>query len=151
MRLSDIFSNYFTVRAELVAALEGLPPEQWAWKAAGHPNSIAWLAVHIAETEYWWITDVALGRADKARYDTFTADLPPDSILSLLEEMHGEVRRYLEEEPLDDWDTVFYRIPGEAEKVSKRWLIWHVVEHQARHRGQIFMPMHIQGLEVPHV
>ena len=37
------------------------------------------------------------------------------------------------------------------EKVSKRWLVWHVVEHQARHRGQIFMLMRMQGIEVPDV
>jgi uncharacterized damage-inducible protein DinB len=37
------------------------------------------------------------------------------------------------------------------EKNSKRWLVWHVVEHQARHRGQIFMLMRMQGIEVPDV
>jgi len=31
------------------------------------------------------------------------------------------------------------------------WLAWHVVEHQARHRGQIFMLLRMQGIEVPDV
>jgi hypothetical protein len=76
----------------------------------------------------------------------------------LLSETFELTSRYLESEPLDDWDGVFYRVQGRDDKgeafdfkVSKRWLVWHVVEHQARHRGQIFMLLHMQGLEVPHV
>jgi hypothetical protein len=48
-------------------------------------------------------------------------------------------------------DELFYEAKEHDIKLSNRSLVWHVVEHQARHRGQIFMLMRMQGLEVPHV
>jgi len=151
MKLLDLFSNYFTVRAELIAAVRNLTPEQMAFTAPNHPNSIGWLLVHIAETEYWWIADVALGQADHSRYETFKPDMNLPDVLTLLDEMHELTRHYLDVTELEDWDTIFYPIPDRAEKVSARWLVWHVVEHQARHRGQVFMLLRMQGLDVPHV
>ncbi|MBN1211269.1 MAG: DinB family protein [candidate division Zixibacteria bacterium] len=151
MKLAELFSNYYTVRKELLAAVADLTLSQLAWTAPGHPNSIGRLLVHIAETEYAWITIVALKKEtefDQSRFQNITT-LP--EILELLERYFDEFTRYLENETIDDWDRVFYEIPGEDEKVSKRWLVWHVVEHQARHRGQIFMLMRMQNLDVPYV
>jgi uncharacterized damage-inducible protein DinB len=160
MKLSDLFSNYFTVRKELVAAVDNLTPGQLAFTAPNHANSIGWLLTHIAETEEWWVSTVALRREDyrEEDFDRFKAASRLDEYLGLLIETFDATSAYLEAEPLEDWDRVFYRVHGVGEdgkpfdyKVSKRWLVWHVVEHQARHRGQIFMLLRMQGLEVPDV
>ncbi|MDD3730870.1 MAG: DinB family protein [candidate division Zixibacteria bacterium] len=151
MKLAEIFSNYYTVRQELMAVVERLTPDQLAFTAPNHPNSIARLLVHIAETEYGWLDMVALKKEtvfDSSRFEKISA-LP--EILKLLEYHFDEFSRYLENEDLNDWDRVFYALPESDVKVSKRWLVWHVVEHQARHRGQIFMLMRMQNLEVPNV
>lgn len=160
MKLNDIFSNYHTVRKELVAAVRTLTPEQLAWKAPDHPNSIGWLLAHIADVEEWWITTVALRKqpVDSSAFERFKKASKLDEYLGLLNETYEATTAYLESESLDDWDTVFYSASGTDDngksfdiKVSKRWLIWHTIEHQARHRGQIFMLMRMQGLEVPNV
>jgi len=151
MNLAAYFSNYFTVRRELVEAVKNLTLEQLAWKAPDYPNSIGQLLIHIAETEYWWVTVVALKKEKTFNENKFKNLKELPEILESLEYYHDEFSRFLENEDIGSWDRVFYEVKGRDEKVSQRWLAWHVVEHQARHRGQIFMLMRMQGLEVPRV
>jgi uncharacterized damage-inducible protein DinB len=151
MKLEDFFSNYFTVRAELVKAVEKLTPEQLAWKAPDYPNTLGWLPAHIAETEYWWITVVALEKDKNPDWDRFGESKPIHELLTMLDETFRETESFLQSDSIEDWDRVFFQIPNHDEKVSLCWLVWHVVEHQARHRGQIFMLMRMQGIEVPSV
>ena len=148
MNLADIFSNYFEVRDELVEAVKDLTLEQLTWCAKDHPNSIGWLLAHIAETECWWVECVVQGlydRPTKAEFEAF------DSMPALLDKYRAVFEEYLKSESTDDWDDTTYEIKKYDEHVTKRWLAWHVVEHQARHRGQIFMLMRMLGLTVPHV
>ena len=153
MKLSELFSNYYTVRAEMVDAVRNLSQSQFDWHPPDHTNSIGRLLAHIAETEYWWISIVAQKKTSptEADFDRFEKARQPDDILALLDKYLAETRTYLEREEIENWDDVFYDVEGRDTKVSKRWLVWHVVEHQARHRGQIFMLMRMQGVDVPHV
>ena len=154
MKLADIFSNYFTVRAELREAVAPLSQEQLDWLPPDHPASIGRLLAHIADCEYFWIGVVATGSVDQPDWSRFEQARNKNDIEGLLAETFELTKGYLEEADFDDWDTVFYahqQDDGTVEKFSKRWLAWHVVEHQARHRGQIFMLMRMQGAEVPNV
>ena len=151
MKLSDLFSNYFTVRAELVKAVQDLTQEQLDWTPPNHLASIGKLLAHIAECEYAWITCLALKKEASPDFTRFEKARTLREILALLDQYHTEFTEYLSAEDIEDWDRIFYQFPESTEKVSKRWLVWHVVEHQARHRGQIFMLMRMQGIEVPNV
>ncbi len=160
MQLADFFSNYFTVRKELVAGVEKLTPEQLAWKFDQHPATIGQLLAHIAEAEAWWIQTVATDGCEytPGMFERFEQWGSRENCLALLDETLEITTRYLEGASVADWDQVFYRVKGVRDdgetfdyKVSQRWLVWHVVEHQARHRGQIFTLMRAQGLEVPNV
>lgn len=151
MKLSDLFSNYFTVRAEMVEAVKDLTQQQLDWTPPNHPASIGKLLAHIAECEYGWITCVALKKEANPDFTRFEKARTLPEILALLDQNHTEFTEYLNAEDIEDWDRIFYQLPESTEKVSKRWLVWHVVEHQARHRGQIFMLMRMQGIKVPDV
>ena len=153
MKLAHFFSNYFTVRDEMVNAVRNLTRDQLDWIPPNHSTSIGRLLAHIAETEYWWISvvaqkQVAPAQADFARFEKARR---LDDILWLLDLCLADTRAYLENEEIEDWDDVMYDVEGRDEKVTKRWLVWHVVEHQARHRGQVFMLMRMLGVDVPHV
>jgi uncharacterized damage-inducible protein DinB len=150
MKLAEFFSNYFTIRLELVEAVKELTQEQLDWKPGNHPNSIASLLIHIAECEYYWIEVAARGKAGAGGFKRFETARQKEDILGLLDEGFQTLSCFLQEEDIDDWDRHFYEVEG-GEEVSRRWLVWHVVEHQARHRGQIFMLMRMQNMRVPHV
>lgn len=153
MNLSDFFSNYYTVRAEMLDAVKNMTQEQLDWKCPQHSNTVGKLLAHIAEAEYWWITIVAAQKVapSKKAFERFETARTLEETMALLAETLGDTREYLEKEGIEDWDEVFYEVKGRKEKVSKRWLVWHTVEHQARHRGHIFMLMRMQGLDVPNV
>ncbi len=154
MKLSEIFSNYFTVRAEMMRAVENLSQEQLDWTGPHHPASVGRLLAHIADCEFFWIGHVAAGKPGRPDFSRFENARTLEEIIGLLREQERAVTDFLETNDLDDWDQVFdsyQHRDGSVEKLSRRWLIWHVVEHQARHRGQIFMLMRTQGIEVPDV
>ncbi|MCX6826800.1 MAG: hypothetical protein NTV06_06015, partial [candidate division Zixibacteria bacterium] len=50
----------------------------------------------------------------------------------------------------DDWDD--RKFSYRPEKVmSLKQIAWHTIEHEMRHRGQIFMLMRLQGINPPEV
>lgn len=153
MNLADIFSNYFEVRQELVSTVTGLTQEQFDWVPLGHSNTIGGLLAHISETEFWWIRVVARREIDyeSADFSAYERASRLVEIMSLLEDSLSFTKTWLQDCLLKDWDSVEYDVPGHDRTVSMRWLAWHVVEHQARHRGQIFMMMRTQSLDVPNV
>ena len=153
MKLAEIFTNYFQIRKELIEGVKNLTREQLEWTPEGHTNSIGKLLAHIAEAEYWWIYVVAEANIKQADADSSVFEKPAElsQILTWLDEYHNITRGYLEREDLENWDDISYLVEWRKEHITKRDLVWHVVEHQARHRGQIFMLMRMQGLEVPRV
>ncbi len=151
MKLSQFFSNYFTVRAEMLKAVENLTQEQLDWIPANYKNSVGKLLSHIADCEFFWIREIATREFAEPDYSQFKNARTLPHIQALLEEQEDVFAAFMDREETGDWDTVFYEGKKAGEKFSKRWLVWHVVEHQARHRGQIFMLMSMQGLDVPDV
>jgi uncharacterized damage-inducible protein DinB len=154
MKLADIFSNYFTVRKELMKAVEPLTQAQLDWMPPMHTATIGKLLAHIASCEVGWIGYFATRKYAEDAWERFEGALDKESVLRHLREAEELFTEYLVETDFEDWDEVFYSHTdenGSVEKLSRRWVVWHVVEHQARHRGQIFMLMRMQELEVPNV
>lgn len=153
MKLSDLFSNYFEVRTEMVDGTRSLTDEQLAWTAPNHTNSIGKLLEHIAEAECWWISIIATKSIteEEADLEGFEKKMSAEKLFALLEKYFLETQKFMEANDTSSWDTIMYDVPARSKPVSLRWLAWHVVEHQARHRGQIFMLMRMQELDVPRV
>ena len=146
MKLSKIFSNYYTVRNEMVDLTKDLTDEQLDWSPEGHTASIRKLLVHIAEAEYWWLSCVAAGNFENWDESKFPDNASKEKTFELLKENFDNFSDYLESSTTDQWDEIFYERPR-GDKVSLRWLVWHVVEHQARHRGQILTFLRMAGVE----
>lgn len=151
MNLEQLFFNYSDVRREMVDGIKNLTHEQLHWKPDGYQNSIASLLVHIAEAEYWWIYCVAQDHQDEHEEDFGQDKQTLPEILALLEEWHEKTTSFMRTFTVDQFEKVSYYLHWRKADVTLGWLLWHVVEHQARHRGQIFMMMRMQGLDVPRV
>ena len=154
MTLADFFSNYADVRREMLDAVKNLTQEQLDWKPANHPNSIGYLLRHIALNECFWIEVVAEQSATEADLTPFRQARTREETLAHLDATFRTTMKYLEANNVENWDEASYEFTADdgcVERFTKRWLVWHVVEHQARHRGQIFMMMRMQGLDVPDV
>ncbi len=151
MNLAELFFNYTDCRRELIDGINNLTDEQLDWTPPNHDNSIRKLLVHIAEAEYWWIESVAQGRIDEhdESFDQKHYTLP--ELLGLLDQWHDKTVDFMRRHDIAQFDSVTFHLPWRKTDVTLGWLVWHVVEHQARHRGQIFMLLRMQGLDVPRV
>lgn len=146
MKLADLFSDYYTVRAELVDSVREMKQSQLDWTAFENCNSIGDLLRHIAWWEHWWINEIALGKSGGPERKQFESERTITDIIKLLNRSHNDFSEYLKAHDTNEWDQEFFYLARADRKVSMRWLVWHVVEHQARHRGQILMLKRMQGL-----
>ncbi len=152
-------------RQALTADTRGLTPEALAWQPAPGMNTIGMLLAHIAYAESH-LTQVGL--EGKAESDTRTAiglgveeeglplapGGPPAPALAgrdlawfddLLERARANTRRVAM--TLTDADLareVRRRRPDGTERVfNVGWVLYHMLEHEAGHRGQIALLRHL--------
>lgn len=118
------------------------------------------LLLHIAEAEHWWMRVVLADQGEEGQ-------LPPDSLFPFLVNENGDA--VAGERPLTEYLTVlddtrtwtrnflvglsaedlgrdfpFTSQEGESFVFSVEWVLYHLVEHEAHHRGQLAL-MHRLG------
>jgi len=71
-----------------------------------------------------------------------------DSIKGLLRETHVKTIAYLNTLTIDDLDVI---IESEWGNFSLQFIIWHVIEHEIHHRGELSLISGILGREGPDV
>ncbi len=151
LKLSEVFDHWEIIRQELIEGVKKLTNEQLDWKPEGGKSSIGALLRHIAETENFWYGRVVLGN----EYRDIEKDDAPDivSIMGELEKSHRAVLNILDKNTIEEWQqkTYTYKWDEGEETFTLKWITWHLIEHEMRHRGQIFMLMRLQGLVPPNV
>ena len=145
-------------------ALAGLSVEALEWQAAPGTNSVGMLAAHLAIVEVWWICLVPAGkgpfqemdgefrrvlgigwRDDGIDVDGTTA-FPPalrgwtaDRYVSVLKKARAAVTAVLRGWSDADLEKV---VTGQRGARSRRWILYHVLEHFAGHFGQVLLVKH---------
>jgi len=142
----------------LLSALRGLTPEQLDLRTAPHMWAVWQLASHLAGSRAYWLHDV-LGEGDPAVRDMFRVERTtvPDLSLedagweddedhprSATEIAHGLTRSWeLVDECLGRWtaDDLLVEFTRErrtgTQTLTRAWVIWHVLEHDVHHAGEI--------------
>ena len=147
----------------LEIAIGDLSVEALEWQSAPGMNSIGMLAAHLALVETSWIPFEPFGEESSAALDgrfrealgiganddglTEEGTAFPDTLrgwtaaqyVALLRRARSLVR-----ETLRSWtDADLVRIvPGSGGAVSRRWILYHVLEHFAGHLGQVLLVKH---------
>ena len=149
MNAAGLFSHWKQVRQGLYDALDLLTDEQLAFVPAEGLWPLGTVACHIANAEDGWFRYIAAGELDDwpsmepERYTTVA------SIKALLEEVHDYTLAYLEGLDVADLErqvTTFW-----GAELTVRWIIWHVLEHEISHRGEIYLMLGMMGIEAPDV
>lgn len=137
---------------QLSIALARLSPEQLALRAAPHLRSIDELARHIIAVRVGWFHyNLEEGDADFAAFDTWAEPgSPPRSASGLVsgfektwQIIHEVLGRYtlsdLQSTVQDEWN-------GQVYNLTRGWVIWHVMEHDLHHGGEIAYSLGMHGL-----
>jgi uncharacterized damage-inducible protein DinB len=143
------------VRADLLHELEGLTVEQVDWHPDERTESIGTLLLHLDAVEWSWIHQDIFGAADDAYPGSWDEAMPvrvgvPQvqgrPLAGYLEQLAAGRARTLEVlRGFTDADLT--RRVGEGEPprgmeprsvlYTIDWIIWHIIEHEAMHVGQV--------------
>jgi uncharacterized damage-inducible protein DinB len=156
--LRTFYDGWANYQRLLLAAIRELTPGQLALRTASHQWAVWQLAGHVAGARAYWFHDV-LGEGDPATRDRFRVagttvpGLPledagweddedhPRGAAEIVEAFDATwtmiddcLRRWTP----DDLAVQFTRErPTGTRTVSRQWVIWHLMEHDLHHGGEI--------------
>jgi len=135
-------------RGRTKEALEGMDAAVLDWRPPYDPNSIGTILYHVATVEMDWLYVEVLERAfpkevkallpfdmrDEAGLLTAVAGLSLDDHLLRLDAARTYLLDAFQGMTLDD-----FRRPRHLEQydVTPEWVLHHLIQHEAEHRGQI--------------
>lgn len=144
----DSFWAYFDrVRGRTLAVAQTVTPEVLEWRRAPGTFSFGDILRHLGALERYMFAENACGRP--SRYPGHGEELAAgrDQVLAFLARMHEETRELLSplspEELQDKCVT-----PGGHPITVWKWLR-AMVEHEAHHRGQLYILLSLRGLSGP--
>ena len=161
--LRSFYEGWANYQVLVTAALRDLTPEQLALRSAPHQWAVWQLAAHIAGTRAYWFHDI-LGEGDASFADMFRVeqttvpDVPlaeagweddtghPRDARQLVDALTRTWR--LVDECLQRWapedlDVTFER---GTRTHHRGWIVWHVMEHDVHHGGEISQILGSNGL-----
>jgi len=146
---AELFSHWGTVRRGLLRALEEVSDEQLGFVPREGLWSLGTVARHIAEAEEGWFRHIVTG--EWANWPEFEdKDYPTvDSIKQVLTSVHQRTERYLATIDVADLERIIHT-PWD-EDIPLRWIVWHVLEHEIHHRGEIYLMLGLMGMKAPDV
>jgi len=152
-RVALVWGMMEAIREQTLKFVSGLSEKELSTRAAPGAHTIGTLLTHIAETELSWIKDVVLQKPmTKEEKEEFRSDLygkpddpqapavPLEFFLENLERVRGLTKETVSR--LKDADLETIRVEEGKEKRyedSIGWILYHLVEHEAGHQGQIAM------------
>jgi uncharacterized damage-inducible protein DinB len=161
--LQAFYDGWAKHQALVIDALRGLTPEQLALRTAPHQWAVWQLAAHVAGSRVYWFHDV-LGEGDAATRDLFRVDhttvpdLPveeaqweddEDRPRNAEELVEGLQRSWaMVDECLRRWtaEDLDASVVGSTRTHHRGWVVWHVMEHDLHHGGEISQILGSNGL-----
>ena len=142
---------------QLSIALARLSPEQLALRAAPDLRSIDELARHVIAVRVGWFYYVLHeGDPDFVAFHEWggPGSLPRSApeLVSGLERTWQVMQEVLGRYTLADLQsTVEDEVDGKIDTYTRGWVIWHVLEHDLHHGGEIAYSLGMYGLTAPDI
>ncbi len=148
--LARFYQGWETYQGYLTNTIAPLASEQLALRAASNLRSIGILAAHIiAARVVWFHAVMGEGPADLMPMRTWD-DYDPirqnaAELIAGLEATWSLIQECLARWTAADLDRTFQQPDG---PVSRQWIIWHVIEHDLHHGGELFFTCGMHGIPV---
>jgi uncharacterized damage-inducible protein DinB len=153
--LAILAEGWNAYQDRLIEALAPLTPEQLMVRVAPHLRSVEELARHIIAVRAGWF-HIVLGEGD----DTFAAfrewRLPDAPARKATDLVHGLTGTWQVMQtamacytPDDLAVTVTAERDGRTQTFRRGWVVWHVLEHDLHHGGEIGYSLGMHGLKAP--
>jgi uncharacterized damage-inducible protein DinB len=150
--LAPFYKGWDVYQGQLVKALSPLTAEQLVLRAAPHLRSVGMIAAHIVGARVRWFhrlmgegsVDIdVLGSWDRPEAPVRSGA----ELVEGLEESWQLIQNSLARWTIADLGRVFEgTYGGEEYSLTRQWIIWHVIEHDLHHGGEISLTLGAHGL-----
>lgn len=155
LTLAPFYKGWEEYQRLLIEAIAPLTAEQLAINASPGQRPIWLIAAHIIGTRIGWFQNW-MGEGDPALAEIDVWDADGALSRSAAELIYGlEVTWAMIQGCLDRWtpemlDDAFTRErPRGLVTRTRQWIIWHVIEHDLHHGGEVSLTLGNHGLAAP--
>jgi uncharacterized damage-inducible protein DinB len=148
MNAAQYFDHWNVVWRDLLRGVAVITEEHLSFQPAErYPRNVGAILNHIADLEDEWIHFV-IRRAHPAwPAPGFTPPTTLEGIRARLTSVHKATVEYLTSVPESDFNRIV-QVPGDGTP-KLAWILWHVLEQQIHHRGELFLCLSLLGLRRP--
>ena len=146
MKLSQLISYWGQIREGLLATIDKFTDRELAHVPFEGSYSVGQIMLHIAQEEDGEIRYGITGELNAFPPEYEPEEYPTiESIKSLLTEVHNRTEEYLQGLEERDLDREHEAPRGRTYRLSS--MIWHVIEHEIHHRGELSLILGMLGRE----
>ena len=143
MKLYQLFSHWNQIHADTLSVIEKFSDAELHYRAYEDGFLVGEIALHIADAEEGWFRLIATQERDEWPADFTLQNYPnKEAIKTLLSAVHAKTKAYLKTLTLDDLERSVTSHWGEF---TLGFIIWHVLEHEIHHRGELSLILGILG------
>ncbi len=155
--LRTFYDNWKKYQDELTRALAPLSPEQLALRAAPNLRSVDEIARHIIGARVGWFHfGLHEGGEDITPLETWDHDNAPQRTAAELVQGLETTWRFMQDAlarwtPDDLAASVLAKHGGKEYSNVRQWVLWHLLEHDLHHGGEISLTLGMHGLAAPDI
>ena len=152
LSLSPFYAGWDVYQQHLVAAIAPLTSEQLALRSSPHNWSVGMLVTHIVSARAWWFhTRMGEGSADLAPLALWDENeekplRPTAELVVGLERTWQMIQDALARWTPADLAQIFPPYGEGSFARSRQYIIWHVLEHDIHHGGELSSILGAHGL-----
>jgi uncharacterized damage-inducible protein DinB len=153
--LFPFYKGWDVYQELLVKAIAPLSVAQLSLRAAPHLRSIGENTAHIVGARAGWFHKImGEGDAEIAAMDAWDLPGAPErtaaELVEGLEATWQMIQNALRRWTPADLEYVFVHTDGnEEERFTRQWIIWHVIEHDLHHGGEVSLTLGMHNLAAP--
>jgi uncharacterized damage-inducible protein DinB len=144
MKVDELKTHWRAVREALLVTVRKYSNGELAYAPFPIAYTVAQLMLHIAhEEEIEVVYGITRELAEVPAVFSPTAYRSIESIVRLLDETHAKTLAYLDSLDDSDMERQIGTPWGETAKLSD--MLWHVLEHEIHHRGELSLMLGLLG------
>jgi uncharacterized damage-inducible protein DinB len=149
MKPGQYFNHWEQVRSDLLATIDKFSDDELIYTPFEGSWPVGQIMLHIAECEDHWLHGLVRQEIQMPVCYDLADHLGKAAIKDVLEVAHSRTLGFLDDLRDSDLDRQYTTRFGET--FSLYWIIWHVLEHEIHHRGELSLALGMlgrQGLDV---
>ena len=144
MKPERLFAHWKLVRRDLFWTMDQFHDGDLNYRPFEGSWTVGEILLHIANAEKGWFRYAVTGELEEWPAKFLVNDYPTlERMKELLTEVHDWTEGFIEDLSDDDYQKVIEVSWGENFLLG--WILWHVLEHEIHHRGELSLILGLLG------